>query len=306
MITKQVPINEIVEFLNKDIIKLFGNTTNKTIDNITNVERVNEKSLDWVNSNKTNKQEIVEASKAKVFLVDESVEYSDLMKFQDKVLIVVKKPKLSLMSVIKQFFSEKQSANIDASAYIHPEAIIGNNVYIGPHCFIGKCIIGDNNIIHSNVCIYDRTTIGNNNEIHSGALLCVDGLGCVRQSDGSLEEFPQIGGVVIGDNCYIGGNTHIASGSLSDTIIENGCKINGMCFIGSNDVLHENVWITGSTMLAGSVEVGKNTTIFSRVVVRDWCKIGEGCTIGMGSVITKNIPDGETWFGSPAHKVEKK
>ena len=306
MITKQVPINEIVEFLNKDIIKLFGNTTNKTIDNITNVERVNEKSLDWVNSNKTNKQEIVEASKAKVFLVDESVEYSDLMKFQDKVLIVVKKPKLSLMSVIKQFFSEKQSANIDASAYIPPEAIIGNNVYIGPHCFIGKCIIGDNNIIHSNVCIYDRTTIGNNNEIHSGALLCVDGLGCVRQSDGSLEEFPQIGGVVIGDNCYIGGNTHIASGSLSDTIIENGCKINGMCFIGSNDVLHENVWITGSTMLAGSVEVGKNTTIFSRVVVRDWCKIGEGCTIGMGSVITKNIPDGETWFGSPAHKVEKK
>jgi len=306
MITKQVPINEIVEFLNKDIIKLFGNTTNKTIDNITNVERVNEKSLDWVNSNKTNKQEIVEASKAKVFLVDESVEYSDLMKFQDKVLIVVKKPKLSLMSVIKQFFSEKQSANIDASAYIHPEAIIGNNVYIGPHCFIGKCIIGDNNIIHSNVCIYDRTTIGNNNEIHSGALLCVDGLGCVRQSDGSLEEFPQIGGVVIGDNCYIGGNTHIASGSLSDTIIENGCKINGMCFIGSNDVLHENVWITGSTMLAGSVEVGKNTTIFSRVVVRDWCKIGEGCTIGMGSVITKNIPDGETWFGSPAHIVEKK
>lgn len=306
MITKQVSINEIVEFLNKDVIKLFGDTANKTIDNITNVERVNENSLDWVNSNKPNKQEFVEASKAKVFLVDETICYSDLIKLQDKVLIVVKKPKLSLMSVIKQFFIEKPSADIDASAYIHPEAIIGNNVYIGPNCYIGKCIIGDNNIIHSNVCIYDRTTIGNNNEIHSGALLCVDGLGCVRQSDGSLEEFPQIGGVVIGDNCYIGGNTHIASGSLSDTIIENGCKINGMCFIGSNDVLHENVWITGSTMLAGSVEVGKNTTIFSRVVVRDWCKIGEGCTIGMGSIITKNVPDGETWFGSPAHKVEKK
>ena len=210
MITKQVPINEIVEFLNKDVIKLFGNTANKTIDNITNVERVNENSLDWVNSNKTNKKEIVEASKAKVFLVDESVDYSDLMKLQDKVLIVVKNPKLSLMSVIKQFFSEKPKANIDASAYIHPEAIIGENVYIGPNCYIGKCVIGDNNTIHSNVCIYDRTKIGNNNEIHSGALLCVDGLGCVRQSDGSLEEFPQIGGVVIGDNCYIGGNTHIA------------------------------------------------------------------------------------------------
>ena len=123
-------------------------------------------------------------------------------------------------------------------------------------------------------------------------------------NDGKLEEFPQIGGVIIGNNCYIGGNTHIASGSLSDTIIGDGCKINGMCFIGSNDVLHENVWITGSTMLAGSVEVGDNTTIFSNVVVRDWCKIGKECTIGMGSVVTKTIPDNETWFGSPAHNVK--
>ena len=120
-----------------------------------------------------------------------------------------------------------------------------------------------------------------------------------------LIEFPQIGGVIIGDNCYIGGNTHIASGSLSDTVIKNGCKINGLCFVGSNDILHENVWITGSTMLAGSVVVGKNTTIFSRVIVRDWCKIGEKVVVGMGSVVTKNIPDGETWFGSPARKADK-
>lgn len=305
MVIKNIPIVDIIQLIQDDILQIYGDINQKFITNIANTDKVNSNSLDWINPIKSDKQCIAESSKAKVLFVDDSVEYSAIIKEQQKTLIVVNSPKLSLMKVLDTFFKEKPLSEIHSSAYIHPEAKIGKNNYIGPNCFIGKCIIGDNNIIHSNVCIYDRTIIGNNNEIHSGALLCVDGLGCMRQKDGLLLEFPQIGGVVIGDNCYIGGNTHIASGSLSDTIIKDGCKINGLCFIGSNDVLHENVWITGSTMLAGSVVVGKNTTIFSRVVVRDWCKIGEKVVVGMGSVVTKNIPDGETWFGSPARKIEK-
>ena len=306
MIKKEILLKEVISFLGDKVIAVHGNVDNMIIDNITNVERVNQYTLDWVGKGKVDKQLIAENSPAKAILVDESVAYSDTISKQGKVLVVVNNPKLILGEIIKEFFQGKIKPGIDKAAYIDPEAKIGHDVYIGPHCYIGKCTIGDGNVIHSGVHIYDRTTIGNNNVIHSGAVICVDGLGCMRQPDGHLVEFPQIGGVIIGDNCYIGGNTHIASGSLSDTVIEDGCKINGMCFIGSNDILHKNVWITGSTMLAGSVEVGANTTIFSRVVVRDWCKIGENVTIGMGSVVTKNVPDGETWFGSPAHKMEKK
>ena len=299
MIIKNIPLTEIIEYIKKDLIEISGVLKDAFIDNITNVERVNENSLDWINPNKENKQDIA------VLLVDKNIAYSPEIKNQNKILLKVENPKIVLMSIIGHFFKERFKPGISESAFIHPEAEIGQNVYIGPSCYIGKCKIGDNNVIHSNVCIYDRSIIGNNNEIHSGALICVDGLGCERDFEGKLNEFPQIGGVVIGDNCYIGGNTHIASGSLSDTIIMNGCKINGLCFIGSNDILNENVWITGSTMLAGSVEVGKNSTIYSRVVVRDWCKIGENVTVGMGSVVTKNIPDGETWVGTPAHKMKR-
>ena len=305
MIIKNISLVDIIQLLNKDILQVYGDVDKKYITNIANTERVNSSSLDWINPIKKEKQSIAESSKAKVLFVDGSIKYTTIIKEQQKTLVVVSNPKLSLMKVLDAFFKEKLKPDIHPSAYIHPEAKIGKNNYIGPNCFIGKCVIGDNNIIHSNVCIYDRTIIGNNNEIHSGALICVDGLGCMRQNDGILIEFPQIGGVVIGDNCYIGGNTHIASGSLSDTVIKDGCKINGLCFIGSNDILHENVWITGSTMLAGSVEIGESTTIFSRVIVRDWCKIGKKVIVGMGSVVTKNIPDGETWFGSPARKAEK-
>lgn len=306
MVIKEVRVKDIVDYLAEDIIEVRGTVGESQIDNITNAERVNANSLDWVNPEKVNKQNIAEKSPAKTLLVDSNVEYNKILEQQGKVLIVIGNPKLSLMKVIDHFFKEKFEPGIDPTAFVHPEAEIGSNVYIGPNCYIGKCKIGDNNVIHSNVCIYDRTIIGCNNVIHSGAVICVDGLGCVRMPDGELKEFPQIGGVIIGDNCYIGGNTHIASGSLSDTIIGNGCKINGMCFIGSNDVLHENVWITGATMLAGSVEVGANTSIFSNVVVRDWCKIGERAIIGMGSVVTKDMPAGETWVGNPAKKLERK
>jgi UDP-3-O-[3-hydroxymyristoyl] glucosamine N-acyltransferase len=303
---KKISIQEIIEFLGDNILNLYGNTKGVFVDNIADAERVNETTLDWINPSKDNKQQIAEASIAKAMLVDPSIEFTPVMKEKGKVLLIVDNPKYALIAVINHFFVTKKQHNIDPSSVIHPNAKIGMNVYIGANCYIGDCIIGNNNVIHANVCIYDRTIIGNNNVIHSGALICVDGLGCIRNTDGTLTEFPQLGGVIIGDNTYIGGNTHIASGSLSDTIIESGCKINGMCFIGSNNHLGENVWITGSTMLAGSVKVGKNSTIFSKVVVREWCNIGENVTIGMGSVVTKNIPAGETWLGNPARKFEKK
>ncbi len=305
MVIKKVAVNDILNFLGKDVLETRGNIGNRYIDNITNVERVNANSLDWINPSNPQKQIAAESSPSKVLIVDNDIIFTLKLQELDKLLIVVSTPKLVLMRILKEFFAEKPKPFIDPSAFIHPDAIIGKDVYIGPNCYIGKCVIGDGNIIHGNVHIYDRTVIGNNNVIHAGAIICVDGLGCIRNDDGTLEEFPQIGGVIIGDNCYIGANTHIASGSLSDTTIGNGCKINGMCFIGSNDILHDNIWITGSTMLAGSVEVGANTTIFSCVVVRDWCKIGERCTIGMGAVVTKNVPSGEIWFGSPARKIEK-
>lgn len=302
----RIPVHEIIGFLGSDILTVLGSVGDAFIDNVADAANTNETTLDWITSAKANKQKIAQSSKAKVILVDSSVDYSTELQSQNKVLLVVDNPKATLIKVINFFVIEKPKPHIDPTAFIHPNARIGSNVYIGPHCYIGDCIIGDNNIIHSNVCIYDRTKIGNDNVIHSGAIICVDGLGCIRNTNGTLTEFPQLGGVVIGNNTYIGANTHIASGSLSNTIIEDGCKINGLCFIGSNDHLHENVWITGSTMLAGSVVVEKNTTIFSRVVVREWCSIGENVTIGMGSVVTKHIPAGETWVGNPARKQEKK
>jgi len=299
---KHIPLKEILVFLGDDIKTIYGNPNDKIVCHLRESQYADELTLDWISHNKSNFQQIAENSNSKIIIAGTLLNYSNIIKNQEKVIILVDNPKLSIAKVGNHFFSEKPNPGIHATAIISPDAIIGDNIYIGPNTTIGKCTIGNNCFIYPGVTIYDRAIIGNNVSIHSGSVICTDGLGCTRLESGELIEFPQLGGVIIEDNVYIGANSQIVCGSLSNTIIGKGSKINGQSFIGSNCVLGNNIWITGSSMLAGSVNVGNNTTIFSKVIIRDQCKIGKNVIIGMGSTVTKNIPDGEVWLGSPAKK----
>lgn len=303
---KRVYLYQIEDLLQTKLLKTEGNDNMVFVDSISDSKNVTETSLDWVNYNKVNKQEIAENSIARVLVVDETVQYSDTLKKKGKVLLVVKNPRLIMAEIADHFFLEKCKPGVHSSVIIDESAIIDESSHIGAGCVIGKVKIGANTVIMPNVVIYDNVSIGDNCVIQAGVVIGTDGLGCMRDNDGKLTKFPHLGGVVIGDNVEIGANSQIAKGSLSNTIIENGCKMNGLCFIAHNCYLEENVWITGNTMLCGSVHVKRNSTIFSSVIVRDQRTIGESAVIGMGSVVTKDVPDGETWIGNPAKKIEKK
>lgn len=303
---KRTSLEEIISFLGNGVLRIYGSPQSVYIDNIPDAGQVNKSSLDWINSSRPDKQSDAENSVAHVLVVDESLCYSSLLQEQCKILIVVDNPRKTMAQIASHFFVEKQDAGIHPSAIIDKDAIIDATAHVGAGCVIGKATIGAGTVLMPNVVVYDDVIIGSRCLIQAGAVIGTDGLGCIRDEEGRLTKFPHLGGVVIGDDVEIGANCQIAKGAFSDTKIDTGCKINGLCFVAHNCHLEENVWITGDTMLCGSVQVKKNTTIFSNVIIREQRIIGENSIIGMGSVVTKNIPDGETWIGSPAHKMEKK
>lgn len=306
MIKKKVIVEDIVKYLDTKLIRVEGEFDGVYVDNIPDASHVTETSIDWVNSAKDNKQEIAENSSANVVVVDSTIIYSQKLKNQKKVLLVVQDPRLTMALIAAHFFVKKVKSGIHHSAIIDEDSIISETAHIGAGCVIGKAKIGERTVLMPNVVIYDDVVIGDDCLIQAGAVIGTDGLGCSRDAEGKLTKFPHLGGVIIGNNVEIGANCQIAKGAFSDTIIEDGCKLNGLCFIAHNNHLEENVWITGDTMLCGSVHVKKNSTIFSNVIVREQRKIGEKSVVGMGSVVTKDIPDGEIWVGAPAHKLEKK
>lgn len=294
-------VKDIVSFLNEKVIKVDGEYHDSFIDNLAEVERVNNTTLDWINPSKPNKQEIAEASKSRVLLVDDSIKPVD-----GKVLIHVKNPKVALAEVGNHFFVEQPMLGIHSTAIIDPEARIGKDVSIGAYCVIGKAEIGDGCVLDSNVRIYDDTVLGKSCVIKAGAVLGGAGFGYERDADGNKFRFPQIGKLIMGDYVEVGANTCIDRGALADTVIGDYTKINNLCHIAHNNKIGRNVTITGCVNVSGSNVIDDDVWLAPNSSIRGWVHIAKGVTVGMGAVVVKDIPEGETWVGNPAHKLEKK
>lgn len=301
MIYKKITIQEILQFLGEKVLQVHGPVEGVYIDNLAEVERVKETTLDWIKPSKPNKQEIAENSKARVLLVDAVVQPID-----GKTLIVVKNPKVALAEIGNYFFVEKVMPGIHPTAIIHPEAKIGSNCHIGPYTVIGKATIGENCVIDAHVRIYDDVVMGHDCVIKAGAVLGGAGFGYERDEQGNKFRFPQIGQLIMGDYVEVGSNTCIDRGALADTIIGDYTKINNLCHIAHNNKIGQNVTITGCVNISGSNVIDDNVWIAPNASVKGWIHIGEGALVGMAAVVVKDIPPHETWVGNPAHKLEKK
>lgn len=298
----QISIKEILQILKKEVIKLEGPIENVYIDNISDIKHVTESTLDWINPNREDKQLIAEKTIAKVILVDNSIIYTDEIKLKNKTLIYVENPKYALSLIGNSFFAEKNKPGIHSTAIISDEAIIGENVHIGPYCVIGNASIGKNTIILSNVRIYDEVIIGDNCYIKEGSVIGGAGFGYETDENGNRFRFPQIGGVIIGNNVEIGSNTCIDRGALSDTIIKDFAKIDNLCHIAHNVEIGRNAMIVACSEVSGSCCIGDNSWISPNVSIRDWRKIGNNSLVGIGGVVVKDVPDNEIWMGNPAKK----
>ncbi|NLO11365.1 MAG: UDP-3-O-(3-hydroxymyristoyl)glucosamine N-acyltransferase [Candidatus Cloacimonetes bacterium] len=290
----------------KDILHLLNETdqirgdTDKGFTKLGDAEHIDEDTLDWIHPNRQDALEYLRSSRASVIIAPLSLISEDLEFAKDKTLIFTKNPILLFTRIATDIFVKKPDPGIHENTLIADEATIGNNVYIGPFCHIGKCEIGDDCIIHSHVFIGDNVTIGNNVLIKSGARLGHEGFGFVKSEIGEIEKFPQVGGLMIGNDVEIGGNTCIDRGSLSNSIIEDGVKINNLCHIAHNVLIGENTIIAGNSTISGSTTIGANVWIGPNVCFRGHQHIGKSALIGAGAVVIGDVPDGEVWVGNPA------
>lgn len=300
MIYKKIPIQDIIDYLGSKVVSVDGEISNFYIDNLAEVERVTETTLDWIKASAQDKQSKAEKSPAKTLLVDESV-----VPVAGKILIHVINPKVALAEIGNHFFVAHPQPSIHPTAIINPEAKIGKDVSIGAYSVIGKAVIGEGCDIDSNVRVYDETVMGKGCVIKAGAVLGGAGFGYERDADGNKFQFPQIGQLIMGNFVEVGANTCIDRGALADTVIGDYTKINNLCHIAHNNKIGKNVTITGCVNVSGSNVIDDDAWIAPNSSIRGWVHIGKKATVGMGSVVVKDIPAGETWVGNPARKLEK-
>lgn len=299
----KVYLKDIVEFLGDKIIEIKGHIGNKYIEHLRPVEATDETTLDWINPNKQNRQQIAEYSKAQCIICDNGVEYTKVLSDQEKILVYVNNPKRIIAELAYEYFVEKKVASIHSTAIIDPRADIGKNVYIGANSVIGNCTIGDNCMIESNCVINSCVIVGADCYFKSGVVLGGDGFGFEKNDNGQPVRFPQLGKVIIGSNVEIGSNSCIDRGSLSDTTIGNFVKINNLCHIAHNNKIGDRTIITNGVIISGSNIIGEDVWIAPNASIKGWLNIEAYAFIGMGAVVTKNVPTGETWVGNPAKKL---
>jgi UDP-3-O-[3-hydroxymyristoyl] glucosamine N-acyltransferase len=141
--------------------------------------------------------------------------------------------------------------------------------------------------------------------VHSGAVIGADGFGYVVDG-GKRIKFPQVGTISIGDDVEIGANTTIDRGSLDQTLIGAGTKLDNLVHIAHNVTIGDNTVIAAQTGISGSTTVGKNAIFGGQVGVADHCLIEDGAVMGAQAGIPtgKTIRGGVIVWGTPARPIE--
>lgn len=192
------------------------------------------------------------------------------------------------------------SAHIGAFVSVGANSIIGEGCILGPHCVIGDdCAVGDGSELIARVTLVTRVRLGQRVLIHPGAVLGADGFGLAMEA-GHWIKVPQLGGVVVGDDCEIGANTTIDRGALEDTVLEEDVRLDNQIQIGHNVRVGAHTAMAGCSAAAGSARIGRYCLIGGAAGVLGHLEICDKVVITAMSLVTSSIHvPGEYSSGTP-------
>lgn len=307
---KKVQVKEITAHLDEAGIQyVFSGKSDGCITGFSSVSDYRENTVTWIKSYQKYQglEERIRpvASRFALIIVDGETQESAGF----KNALVCDNPKYVFYSILENFFDESRSrvsAPVGRHTVIEEGAEIGEGVVIGSGCYIGSQVtIGSGTRIYHNVVLNGSVEIGKNCCIKSGTVIGEEGYG-YSENDGKFFHAPHFGGVAIGDDVEIGANTCIDRGSLSDTVIGEGTKIDNLCHIAHNVRIGRGVRIIAGALVAGSTVVQDRAYIAPGATVRNQLTIGEESIVGMGSTVVGDVEGHMVYVGVPAKKVRER
>jgi UDP-3-O-[3-hydroxymyristoyl] glucosamine N-acyltransferase len=198
------------------------------------------------------------------------------------------------------------TAEVGAHAVVASNCVIGDGVVIGAGAVLGANVtIGNGTRVGPRVAVLDGVRIGARCILHPGAVIGADGFGFALDH-GTWQKIPQLGSVVIGDDVEIGANTTVDRGTIEDTVIEDGVKLDNLVQIGHNVRLGAHTIIAGTSGLGGSTKIGKRCMIGGAVSMINQLTICDDVLFTFGSIVTKSVDEPGTYSGQlPAEEASK-
>jgi UDP-3-O-[3-hydroxymyristoyl] glucosamine N-acyltransferase len=177
---------------------------------------------------------------------------------------------------------------------------LGDRVTVGPHVVIGESVeVGDETQLYAGVTLYPGAVLGRRIIVHAGSRIASDGFGYV-QHEGAHRKIPHVGRCVIEDDVEIGANTTIDRGSIDDTVIGAGTKIDNLVHVAHNVRVGRLCLIMAQVGIAGSVRVEDGCILAGQAGISGHHTIGKGARLAAQAGVFGDVPAGETWSGYPA------
>jgi UDP-3-O-[3-hydroxymyristoyl] glucosamine N-acyltransferase len=233
--------------------------------------------------------------------------------------IVVRDPYQALVQVIRTLFpASTANSGIDPTARIGTGTRLGPAVSIGAYVVIGRevligarvqladhvslgdgVVVGDDSVLGPGVVCYAGSRLGSRVVLKAGAVIGGDGFGYLSDAKGHIR-IPHVGGCVLEDDVEVGSNTCIDRGSIDDTVVGRGTKLDNLVQVGHNVRIGERCLIMAGVGIAGSTRIGNEAILAGHVGVTDHLVIGDGARIAAKSAIFGDVPPGASFSGHPA------
>jgi UDP-3-O-[3-hydroxymyristoyl] glucosamine N-acyltransferase len=236
-----------------------------------------------------------------------------------KVRIRVEDPHRSLATILSRLFPPTRP-----DPGIHPTAVLGRGVSLGREVSIGagavlgdrvkladrvrigpkvvlmdEVEVGEESDIDPLVTCYPRTVLGARVRIKAGAVIGGPGFGYISDQRGH-HLVPHVGRCVIGDDVHIGANSCVDRGSIDDTVIGAGSRLDNQVHIGHNSRLGERCLVMGGVVVAGSARIGNDVVLAGHSAIGGHFRVGDGARVGAKAGVISEVPDRTDVSGFPA------